>query len=141
MADAAPIDGWERYVVGMRIGWAFAIGVDDMTAFRRLSGDQNPLHTNPEFARSKGFNAPVVYGLLLASQISRLVGQELPDSHAMLVGLAMNFASPAFVGNELGFDAELVTRSDATYSLSFKCRVTRADMILARGTADAVWRP
>jgi len=137
---AEPDSGWDAYHEGMQRGWDFRFTNEDMHAFELLSGDHNPIHTDPVFSRSKGFDAPLIYGLLLASQLSRLIGQELPDNHAILTGITMNFTSPAFANEELRFDAELVTKSDAAHALGFKCRITRAGKALCRGTADAVWR-
>lgn len=131
---------WDAYCEGMRLGWDFRFSEEEMRAFEHLSGDHNPIHADPAFARTKGFAAPLVYGLLLASQLSRLIGQELPDRHAILTGITMDFISPAFTDEDLRFDAELVNKSAATHALSFKCRITRADKTLCRGMADAVWR-
>lgn len=131
---------WEAYCEGMRLGWDFRFSEEEMRAFERLSGDHNPIHADPTFARTKGFAAPLVYGLLLASQLSRLIGQELPDRHAILTGITMDFIAPAFANEELRFDAQLVTKSDAAHALGFKCHITRSGRTLCRGTADAVWR-
>lgn len=111
-----------------------------MRTFEHLSGDHNPIHVDPAFAKAKGYDAPLVFGLLLASQLSRLIGQELPDNHAVLTGISMDFISPAYADDELRFDAELVSKSDAMHALTFKCRITRAGKTICRGTADAVWR-
>jgi acyl dehydratase len=132
--------GWDAYSEGMQRGWDFRFSGENMRTFEHLSGDHNPIHTDAAFAKAKGFDAPLVFGLLLASQISRLIGQELPDNHAILTGITMNFISPAFADEDLRFDAELVNKSDATHALGFKCRITRAGKTLCRGTADAVWR-
>lgn len=137
---AEPVSDWDAYHEGMRCGWDFCFSNEDMRAFEHLSGDHNPIHADPAFARTKGFDAPLIYGLLLASQLSRLIGQELPDHHAILTGISMNFISPAFADENLRFDAELVSKSDAAHALGFKCRITRAGKTLCRGTADAVWR-
>lgn len=131
---------WDSYSEGMVIAWAFSFSSEDMKAFEKMSKDHNPIHSSSEFAQSKGFNGPLVYGLLLATQVSRLIGQELPDTHAILAGLNLDFMSPAFVDEELRFEGTLVNKSDATFSLGFKCRITRAGKSLCRGTASAVWR-
>lgn len=138
MAEAS--SGWEAYSEGMQRGWDFRFSDENMRTFEQLSGDHNPIHTDAAFARAKRFDAPLVFGLLLASQLSRLIGQELPDNHAILTGITMDFISPAFVNDDLRFDAELVSKSDAAHALGFKCRITRAGKTLCRGTADAVWR-
>lgn len=138
MADSTP--GWDAYARGMRLGWDFRYTDADMAAFRRLSGDHNPIHTDAAFAQAKGYKAPLVYGLLLSTSLSRLVGQELPDTNAILIGISMKFSKPAFVDEDLRFDAELADKSDATHTLHFKCRISRANVTLCSGTADALWR-
>ena len=125
----------------MQISWDFSFSKADMAVFGELSGDYSPLHSQPDFAKSKGFAAPVVYGVLLSSQLSRLIGQELPDKHAMLTGLQVDFLQPAFPDDPLRFDAELVLKSDATHMLEFKCRISRSGKTLCRAGVQALWRP
>ena len=43
-----------------------------MDTFRQLSGDNNPLHTDQKYARSKGMKEKTVYGMLVASFYSKL---------------------------------------------------------------------
>lgn len=132
---------WSQYAERMQLGWDFSFSTADMAVFGHLSGDGNPLHTQLDFAKSKGFDAPVVYGLLLSSQLSRLIGQELPDKHAMLTGIQVDFLQPAYPDEPLRFDAELVLKSEATHMLEFKCRISRSGKILCRARVEAVWRP
>ena len=131
---------WDAYQEGMRIGWDFSFSEADMQAFERLSQDHNPLHTDASFAKARGFDGPLVYGLLLASQVSRLIGQELPDKNAVLTGLTMDFMKPAYANDALRFEAELTTKSDGAKALRFKCKILRDGTSLCRGAADAVWR-
>ena len=132
---------WSFYVEGTKLKWLFSFAPEDLQNFAKLSGDFNPIHTDTHFAKTKGFEAPLIYGLLLSSQMSRLIGQELPDSHAILTGIQMDFISPGFAGDNLEFTAPLTMKSDATHALEFKCRITRANKTLCRGKVSAVWRP
>jgi len=137
-----PVSGWDAYQEGMRCSWVFPFLERRDARLRTLERrptTPDPI-PDPAFASAKGFDAPLIYGLLLASQLSRLIGQELPDQHAILTGISMNFISPAFADENLRFDAELVSKSDAAHALGFKCRITRDGKTLCRGTADAVWR-
>ena len=132
---------WDRYVEGMHFKWEFLFTNQDMQIFEALSGDHNPIHNDVDFAKSKGFDHPIIYGCLLSSQISRLIGQELPDNHAILAGIKMDFLKPGFPNEKLLFDAELTMKSDATYALEFKCCITSSNKTITRGSATAIWRP
>jgi 3-hydroxybutyryl-CoA dehydratase len=124
----------------MHLEWPFSFSIDHMHTFAELSKDYNPLHSDFEFAKSKGFDAPLIHGLLLSSQMSRLIGQELPDQNAILTGIQLDFMQPSFPEDELVFEADLVTKSDSTYSLEFKCKISRDQQTLCRGLVSAIWR-
>ena len=132
--------GWNNYFEGMHLEWPFSFSIDHMQAFAQLSKDYNPIHSDFNFAKSKGFDAPLIHGLLLSSQTSRLIGQELPDQNAILTGIQMDFMQPSFPDDELIFGADLITKSDSTYSLEFKCLISRDKKILCRGLVSAIWR-
>ena len=132
---------WDRYIEGMHFKWKFLFTAQDMQTFEALSGDHNPIHNDVDFAKSKGFDRPIIFGCLLSSQISRLIGQELPDSNSILTGIKMDFLKPGFPDEKLIFDAELITKSDATYALEFKCCIISSNKTIARGSAAAIWRP
>lgn len=132
--------GWKNYFEGMHLEWPFSFSIDHMHTFAELSKDYNPLHSDLEFAKSKGFDAPLIHGLLLSSQMSRLIGQELPDQNAILTGIQLDFMQPSFPEDELIFEADLVTKSDSTYSLEFKCKISRDQQTLCRGLVSAIWR-
>jgi len=98
---------------------------ENMQIFAKLSNDYNPIHVDIDFAKSKGFDAPLIYGLLLSSQMSGLIGQELPDKNAILTGIQMDFIQPSFPDDQLIFGANLINKSDATYNLEFNCHISR----------------
>ena len=66
-------------------------------AFMALSGDSSPVHTDDEYARSRGYEQRLVHGVLIASYISQLIGMQLPGKHGVLRTLACNFHRPCYV--------------------------------------------
>lgn len=132
---------WGEYSVGMVKEWPVSFSSQNIKQFAELSGDYNPLHTDSAFAKSKGFDAPLIYGLLLASQMSRLIGQQLPDKHAILTGIQMDFLRPSFPDDQLSFKAILISKSDAVLALEFDCQILKEDILLCRGKVNAIWRP
>ena len=135
------LQAWDKYFEGMTTSWEFSFSATEMLTFSKLSGDYNPVHCDSDFAKSKGFDSPIVYGLLLSSQMSRLIGQELPDQNAILTGVQIDFMKPSFPGEKLMFDANLVMKSNATYALDSKCQISRDNKTLCRGRVKAVWLP
>jgi acyl dehydratase len=52
----------------------------------RLCGDRNPLHADPDFAKSAGFPAPILHGLCTWGIVLREVTDALLDGDASAVG-------------------------------------------------------
>ena len=50
----------------------------DNHLFSLLTMNHNPLHIDEAFAKDNGFKGNVVYGMLVSSLYSRLVGMNLP---------------------------------------------------------------
>jgi len=68
----------------------------------RLSGDRNPLHSDPSFAAMAGFDRPILHGLCTFGFTGRAVLRSLCDSDpARLESLSGRFSSPVFPGEDL----------------------------------------
>ncbi len=68
----------------------------------RLSGDRNPLHSDPSFAAMAGFDRPILHGLCTYGFTGRALLRELCDSDpARLESMAGRFSSPVFPGEDL----------------------------------------
>jgi acyl dehydratase len=69
----------------------------------RLSGDRNPLHSDPWFAREKaGFPGPILHGLCTYGIAGRALVAGLADGDASsLTAIAARFTAPVFPGELL----------------------------------------
>ena len=91
LALVPAIEAWslEEIQVGFTQILEAEISEADIEAFSVLSGDINPLHMSPEFARDRGFQGRVVHGALLTALVSRLIGTNIEEwdslSHITLV--------------------------------------------------------
>jgi len=63
-------------------------------AFAELSGDWNPLHTNPAHAAGTSFRVPVLHGAFSAGLFSRMAGMHLPGTDCLLHSLQLRFVAP-----------------------------------------------
>ena len=78
-----------------------------MQQFTKMSGDTNPLHSDPDFAIQKGFSSNVVFGMLTASFYSTLIGVYLPGKYALLQGIDISFHHPVYPGESLTIYGEI----------------------------------
>ncbi|GAA1845838.1 MaoC family dehydratase [Actinomadura bangladeshensis] len=75
---------------------------DNQALIYRLSGDRNPLHSNPEFARAAGFERPILHGLCTYGMVGRALLQQVCGGDADAFGeLTARFVAPVFPGDDL----------------------------------------
>lgn len=76
---------------------------DDQALIYRLSGDRNPLHSDPWFAREMaGFPMPILHGLCTYGVAGRALLAELAGGQAArLTAVAARFSAPVFPGETL----------------------------------------
>jgi acyl dehydratase len=75
---------------------------DDQALIYRLSGDRNPLHSDPAFAAMGGFDRPILHGLCTYGFTGRALLQSLCDGDpARFTAMEGRFSSPVLPGEEL----------------------------------------
>lgn len=89
-------------------------------AFQQGSGDQNPLHTNQEFAKSKGFPECVMYGNILNGFVSYFIGMMLPTPDVIIHSQDIAYKNPVFLNDQLDFTATVEDISEAVRTIIFK---------------------
>lgn len=68
----------------------------------RLSGDRNPLHSDPALAKAAGFERPILHGLCTYGVTCRAVLQTYADyDPTKIVGHDVRFSSPVFPGETI----------------------------------------
>lgn len=99
----------------------------DLDRFIELSGDNNPLHADSEFARSRGFADRVVHGAYIAALVSRLVGVHLPGENCIVHSMNLQFKAPLLVSTRVEVQAVIDQLSDAVQAAILKITVTNLD--------------
>jgi 3-oxoacyl-[acyl-carrier protein] reductase len=110
---AAAFPDFERLAVGDQGELTRVVTEEDVRAFALLSGDQNPLHTDPAFARRSELGGVVVHGMLGASFISAVIGTMLPGPGALWLSQRLNFMRPVRVRDRLRVAVRVKHKSEA----------------------------
>ena len=69
--------------------------------FAKLSYDTNPIHTDPEYARTTQFGQLIVPGFLTASLFSAIIGTKFPGFGSIYLNQTMSFRKPVFPEQEV----------------------------------------
>lgn len=88
--------------------------------FIRLSLDQNPLHTDKDFAISKGFEGVVMHGNILNAYLSYFIGECLPTKNVIIHSQEIQFKHPVYMNDDLQFNAEVTGVFDSVSAVEFK---------------------
>jgi 3-hydroxybutyryl-CoA dehydratase len=98
-----------------------------MDKFLDISNDNNPLHTDKDYAKTKGFPGRVVYGLLTSSFYSTLVGVYLPGKYCILQGIDIQFSKPVYIDDELKISGKVSYINEAYKQIEIKATIVNQE--------------
>lgn len=112
----------------------FILTPDVYLHFQMCSNDRNPLHTDEEFARSKGFSEKVMYGNILNAFVSYFIGECLPIKNVIIHMQEIAFKNPVFMNEKLDFEAYVSGIFESVNTIEFKYKFIKPDgKIAAKG--------
>tara|TARA_B110000014_G_scaffold30829_1_gene19324 strand:+ start:1300 stop:1725 length:426 start_codon:yes stop_codon:yes gene_type:complete len=111
--------------------------VDD---FAKLSGDNNPLHMDENYAKSNNFRGRVCHGMLLASFFSRLAGMYIPGKNALYFSQSLKFLHPCFVNDTIEIHGEVIDKSLATKIVTLKTTISKDKRKIVDGIGKVMVR-
>ncbi len=71
----------------------------DIVQYSQISGDDNPLHVNEEFAKQTAFKGRIAHGMLTCGYISAVLGTKLPGPGCAYLNQNFNFRAPVRIGD------------------------------------------
>ncbi len=98
-----------------------------MDRFYEISGDNNPLHMDADFARERGFADRVVYGMLTSSFYSTLAGVYLPGKYCLLHSVDSSFHASVFVGDKLTVSGVVKIKYETTKTIEIAAKIVNQD--------------
>ena len=121
--------------IGAKESFVFDIDSEKMDLFSKISGDKNPLHTDLQFAKSKGFSENVVYGMLTASSLSTLAGMYLPGERSIIHSVEIKFVSPVLLSAcPLSVSGEVIEKDERFNFIQLKFTIkNKLDIKVAQG--------
>lgn len=80
---------------------------ENVEMFAKATGDNNPVHLNPEFAASTMFKKPIAHGMLSGSLFSTIFGTIYPGEGSIYLKQSLTFTKPVYIDEELSVKVEV----------------------------------
>ncbi len=120
---------------GMDATHSRLIAHEDIVTFADLSGDDNPLHLDDDYARTTMFGGRIAHGLLSASLLSTVIGTKLPGPGAVYLSQSLKFRAPVRIGDTVLARATITAIDRAKRRVTLACRCSVGDTTILTGEA------
>ncbi|HEY0110285.1 MAG TPA: MaoC family dehydratase [Fibrella sp.] len=116
---------------------AFRFSQEDVIDFARVTGDNNPLHLDADFAAQTPFKRPIIHGMLGACIFTKVLGTEFPGSGSVYLAQTLEFLRPMFVDTdyEVTFTVQSTDSAKHIAQILGEIRDVQTKKITTRGVA------
>ncbi len=98
----------------------------------RLSGDRNPLHVDPAFAKMAGYDTPILHGLCSMGFAGRAVlGAYCDNDPARMTGLEVRFTGVVFPGDTI----TTAMWDEGSGRIILQAKTQRGDVVISNAAA------
>lgn len=111
----------------------------DITLFAAMSGDVNPAHVDPEYARGDMFHHVIAHGMWCGMLISTVLGTLLPGPGTIYLGQSLRFLHPVYPGDTLTVSATVSAMDVERRRVMLVCEAVNQDGVrVVEGNAEVI---
>jgi phosphate acetyltransferase len=99
----------------------------DIQLFAVMSGDVNPAHVDPEYAKKSLFHEVIAHGLWGGSLISTVLGTLYPGPGTVYIDQTLHFSRPVTIGDTITVSVTVKEKFDRTKHVALDCKCTNQD--------------
>lgn len=126
---------FEDLSLGMTATFGKTITEADIVLFAAVSGDNNAVHINEEFAKTTQFGGRIAHGMLSASVISAAIAGRLPGPGTVYLGQSLQFRSPVRPGDTVEATITVVELNESRRRITLKTECRVAGKLIITGEA------
>lgn len=94
-----------------------------LDTFRDLTGDISPIHIDEQYAKERGYEGRVCYGMLTSAFYSTLVGVYLPGKYALFQEAHISMTKPVYIGDQLSVTGKITELNESLKRVTIKARI------------------
>ncbi len=111
----------------------------DIQLFAVMSGDVNPAHVDPEYAKSDMFHEVIAHGMWGGAIISAVLGTELPGPGTIYLGQTFRFRHPVALGDTVTVTVKVSAKQEEKHRVQLDCvMVNQKGQVVIEGSADVI---
>ena len=95
--------------------------------FAEVTGDNNPIHINEEYAANTPFGKPIVHGFLAGAVFSKVFGTQFPGEGTIYMYQDMFFKAPVFVEQDYIAKVEITEVNEEKHRGVVQCVLENAE--------------
>ncbi|XP_078001230.1 hydroxyacyl-thioester dehydratase type 2, mitochondrial-like [Glandiceps talaboti] len=109
------------------------VTAEDVRKFANLTGDNNPVHLDEKYAKTKQFKRCIVHGVFMNGLVSAVIGTKLPGPGALVVSQEVKFPAPLYVGELVKAKVEVKSVRKGIVHMSAICIAPEMDKLVMSG--------
>ncbi len=121
--------------VGMTRGLSRTITDTEIESFADASGDRNPLHFCDTHAEGTVFKGRIAHGILTASLISAVIGEQMPGHGAVYLSQTLKFRAPVRPGDAVDVLCTVKDVKGEKRLITLDCACRVGDTMVLEGEA------
>ena len=110
----------------------------DIELFAEVSTDHNPVHLNDDFAKETIFKGRIAHGMITASLISAVIGEQLPGHGSIYLGQSLKFMAPVRPGDTVNARVQVTSVDTERRRVTLECQCMVGDTIVLKGEAQVL---
>lgn len=107
----------------------------DIEMFAEVSTDFNPVHMDDGYAQDTIFEGRIAHGMLTASLISAVIGEQLPGHGTVYLGQNLRFMAPVRPGDVVNAEVMVKEIDHSKRRVTLECHCAVGDTIVLKGEA------
>ncbi len=112
---------------------------EDIQLFAIMSGDVNPAHVDPEYARSSMFREVIAHGMWGGALISTVLGTQFPGPGTIYIDQTLHFSRPVALGDTITVTLTCQKKFDHNHHIVFDCLCANQEGLkVIGGTAEVL---
>ena len=125
--DALENKTYDEISIGDQCGYEKTLTESDLILFAMVSGDVNPVHLDPEFAKNSMFKERIAHGMWSGSLVSATLATVMPGPGTIYLNQSFNFLRPVKLGDTLSVTLIAKQKNDEKHTVIFDCNVVNQD--------------